>query len=283
MTFTQILLSLSAQLDSLLIGKFAGATQLGLYRQADTLMKAPIDRLNAPIASVSQSALSILQLEPARYSRYYQRILSAVSLVTVPLGVFTALFAEEIVLVALGEKWAGTTIYLRIFALLACIRPALSTFAIVMVTCGRSARFFMVSVVHSALLIGLMVAGIRFGAVGVATAHLLTAILLTPWLLRYALEQTPVSASLFWRSIAKPAIASVAMAAVASAVHELRPADAPVVALAVGCATAVPSYFVALCALPGGRKELKTFVSELTSALRTPTSTARTSKQEIQS
>jgi len=283
MTLTQMLLSVSAQLDSLLIGKFAGATELGLYRQADNLMKAPVDRLNAPIATVSQSGLSILQREPARYRRYYDRILSAVSLITVPLGIFTIIYAEEIVLVALGEKWSGTTIFLQIFALLASIRPALSTTAVVMITCGRSGRFFVISLAHSVVLIGLMIVGIGFGAVGVATAHLLTAVLLMPWLLYYAFDGTPVSTRLFWRSVAKPAVAACTMAVIVLTVRELVPVEKPALALALGCAIAIPAYFLALCLLPGGRKELENLIQELISAVRKPARSGPARKREVES
>jgi PST family polysaccharide transporter len=93
MTLTQLLLAVSAQLDSLLMGRYVGAVVLGFYRQAYNLMMGPIERLRSPIYTVSQPGLSVLQREPARYRRYYRRILFIASFVTIPLGVFAIVYS----------------------------------------------------------------------------------------------------------------------------------------------------------------------------------------------
>ena len=268
MTLTQLLLSVSAQLDSLLIGRFAGADVLGLYRQAANLMRAPIERLNAPIVTVSQPGLSILQFEPARYRRYYQRILFVVGLLTIPLGVFTAIYAREIVLVALGPKWLGATVFLRIFGLMASIRPAMATTGMVLVTCGKSGRFLMLSVVYSATSLILMFVGIRWGAVGIATAQVSTAVLLMPWLLHYSLAGSPVSVGAFWRSASRPLVASLTMAAALLLLQNFTHLESALLSLTAACGTAIAVYFLTLNFLPGGRDQLQSLVSELVEALR---------------
>jgi O-antigen/teichoic acid export membrane protein len=93
MTLTQLLVAVSNQLDSLLIGRFGGATALGLYRQAYNVVMQPVERLRVPIYNVSQPGLSILQGQPARYRRYYRRVVFAVSFATVPLGLFVVVYA----------------------------------------------------------------------------------------------------------------------------------------------------------------------------------------------
>jgi PST family polysaccharide transporter len=268
MTLTQILLSVSAQLDSLLVGKVAGASELGLYRQADNLMKAPVERFNAPIATVSQSGLSILQREPARYRRYYQRILLVVSLLTVPLGVFTAIYAHEIILIVLGQKWLGATVFLRIFALLASIRPAMATSAVVMITCGHAGRFLKVSLVYSAALVTLMLIGISWGSVGIASAHLATAVLVTPWLLSYSFAGSPVSIRAFGESVSRPAIASLTMGAALLLLQSFANLESALLSLALGAGTAITVYFLTLNLLPGGRDQLQSLAKELLGALR---------------
>jgi PST family polysaccharide transporter len=268
MTVTQLLLATSAQFDSLLIGKIAGAADLGLYRQAHNLMKAPIDRLNAPIFSVSQPGLSILQGEPGRYRRYYRRILLVVSMATVPLGVFTAIYAHEIVVVALGQKWVGAVVFLRIFGLAAAIQPALGTTGIVTITCGNSGRFFVVSLVYNATMVILMFTGIRWGAVGIATARVASLVLLMPWALYYGFAGTPVSVGDFFRSVSRPFIATVTMAAALLLLRYYADLESDLLSLAAGCGAAVPLYFLAFILLPGGRTQLQSLVNELLGALR---------------
>ena len=83
-----------AQLDRLLIGRFFGPGPLGLYRQAQQLLIAPIEQLQSPVNSVASPGLSMLQVDPDRYRRYFQRIALVISLPTMPLGVFVAVYAR---------------------------------------------------------------------------------------------------------------------------------------------------------------------------------------------
>lgn len=268
MTVTQLLLAVSAQLDSLLMGRFVGAVTLGLYRQAYNLMMAPIERLRAPIFSVSQPGLSILQREPARYRRYYQRILFVVSLATVPLGVFTVIYAHEIVLVALGENWLGAVVFLRIFGVIAAIQPALATTGTVMITCGKSGRFLVVALVNNALLVILMFIGIAWGAVGIAAARAATLLLVMPWALHYSFAGTPVSVGDFLRSVSKPSIASLTMGAALLLLQQYAHLESGLSSLLAGAGTALIVYFLAFNLLPGGKAQLQSLVSELLAALR---------------
>jgi PST family polysaccharide transporter len=268
MTLTQLLLAVSAQLDSVLIGRFAGAVELGLYRQAANLMKQPIEKLRGPIFSVSQPGLSILQREPARYRRYYRRILFVVSLATVPLGVFAAIYAHEIVLVALGQKWLGAVVFLRIFGVAAAIQPALGTTGTVMVTCGKSGRFLLVALVSNALLLILMFVGIKWGAVGIATARVASLVLLMPWALYYSFAGTPVSVGDFLRSVSAPFLASLTMGAALLLLQYFADLESGLLSLAAGCGTAITVYFLAFNLLPGGRGQLRSLAKELLAALR---------------
>jgi O-antigen/teichoic acid export membrane protein len=273
MTLTQLMLAVSAQLDSVLIGRFSGASELGLYRQASNLMKQPIERLRAPIFSVSQPGLSILQNQPARYRRYYARILFIVSLATVPLGAFAVVCADEIVLVALGQKWLGAVVFLRIFGVAAMIQPALGTAGTVMVTCGKSRRFLVVSFVSNTLVMILMFVGVAWGAVGIAAARVATSILLLPWALYYSFAGTPVSVSTFVRGVSLPLFASLTMAAALFAFLRYAAPDSAALSLAATCAIAPIVYFLTLLMLPGGASKLRDLVKELHAALKSRAST----------
>jgi hypothetical protein len=94
-----------------------------------------------------------------------------VSFITVPLGVFTMIYAHEIVVAALGEKWLGAIVFLRIFGVAAAVLPALGTTGTILVSCGHSGRFFWVSLVNNALVVILMAIDVSGGAVGVAIAR----------------------------------------------------------------------------------------------------------------
>ena len=268
LTVTQFLFAATSQLDNVLIGKISGAIPLGWYRQAYNLMMTPIESLNAPISSVSQPSLSILQFEPARYRRYYRRVLVVVSLITFPVGLFTVIYAHEIVLVALGEPWLGSVVFLRLFGVVAMIQPSTGTTGMILVTRGRTGRYLRLHLVYNITLIGLMFLGTIWGAVGVATARVTALLLVSPWALYYALHDSPVSTRDFLGAVSKPLMASFAMGATALLSRNFLQIDNRIASLAVGFAVAAGTYVVSLALLPGGRKELGGLAAELLTALR---------------
>jgi PST family polysaccharide transporter len=266
MTATQFLVGVISRVDGLLVGKFAGPVELGLYRQAHNLMMAPIEQLNGPIFSVAQPGLSMLQSSPERYRRYYERIVFVVSLTTVPLGVFTALYAAEIIRLVLGEKWLDATVFLQIFGIAAALRPTIGTSALVLITCGYSGRMVIASVVHSLALVVCMSLGVGWGAIGIAVAQVLATLLLAPWKLAYSFSRTPVTVRLFLAAVARPLVASAVMAGCLYALRVAAPVQGTFAALALGFAVAVVVYLAAVALIPGGWTQLRSLCQDVSRA-----------------
>ena len=208
---THLLVGIISRVDGLIVGKYFGANQLGLYRQAFNLMMVPIDQLNVPILNVAQPGLSRLQSEPERYRRYYQKILFVITAATIPIGIITAIFSKEIIQMLLGDQWIDASILLRIFAIGATIRPAIGTSAIVLITCGKSTRYLILAAVHCLALLILMFVGVKWGTVGVACAHVVTTVVLMIPKLFYSFLGTPISFKFFFQTIRSPVIAGICL------------------------------------------------------------------------
>jgi PST family polysaccharide transporter len=274
LTLTQFVIASVSSLDRLLIGRFFGAGLVGMYRQAQQLIMAPIEQLNAPIYSVSQPGLSMLHADPCRYRRYYQRILLVFSLATMPLGLFSAIYAHEITFVVLGSKWAGAAIFLRIFGLATFLRPTLETSSLVLVTCALSQRLLLIALIENAVLAILMLTGIRLGALGVASAYLSTMIVLLFPKLYYSFLGTPVSLGVFFKAISAPLIASGAMAGVLLVFRGFGAGQGYTISLIWGCGVAATVYAIILLMLPRGRNELTALYSDVLSSLQRGRSTS---------
>src|SRR6185436_19537976 len=102
----------SRNLDSLLLGKVWGATQLGLYNRAYQLMMLPIEQVNEPITSVAIPALSRIKDDDQRYRQAYLRMLEKIAMFTMPGIAFMMATSDWIVRVVLGPQWSATS---RIF------------------------------------------------------------------------------------------------------------------------------------------------------------------------
>jgi PST family polysaccharide transporter len=255
-TLSQLAIASLSQLDRFVIGRFFGASPLGLYRQAQQLIMAPIDHLNAPVYSVSSPSLSILQPDPERYRRYYQRLALVIALATMPLGLFIAIFAQEITHVLLGPKWIDATIFLQIFGLVAFLKPSLDTSAVVMLTYGLSRRLFMLSVIYGFLSAAFILAGFCWGAVGVALSNVVAIGVLMLPRLYFSFRRTPVTVSAFFSAISTPAIASAVMAGALLVFRDFISHYGMSVALFSGLGFGAAIYTAVVLLLPRGRREV---------------------------
>jgi O-antigen/teichoic acid export membrane protein len=268
MTLTQILAALSLHLDGLLLGKFAGAYALGLYRQAYSLIMIPIEQLEMPIWSISQSGLSRLQTDPGRYWRYYQQILFVVSLATMPLGAFVAVYANEIVWVVLGQKWMEAAIFLQILGVAAAIQPAAGTTSLVLVTCGKTQRNFWLILASSMVNVILMLVAIPWGALGICLARVIAVVFLLFPRIYFSFANTPVSWGIFFRVVWRPFIASLLMAIALWMVRSTTSIGDDLVSLLIGCGIGGTIYLTVIALLPDGWSQLKALVYNLLSVLR---------------
>jgi len=256
---------MTASIDQLLIGKMFGPTELGMYRQAWQLIFWPIMQLTVPLGRVAESTLSYLQDSPARYREAYQKLLTIINLVMMPMTVFAAIYAHEIVLVVLGEKWSEAAPIFRILALAMFLRPASDATGLVLVTCGKTKRYLNLGLVTGVILTVAFSVGVVWGAVGVAYGGLAATFALLALRLYYTFEGTPVTVSTFVRGSATPMLASAAMAAVMLVLGPL--AGSPLGILAVATPVATGVYLLACIVIPGGRGELGSIVSDLTGSL----------------
>lgn len=245
-------------LDNLLIGRFWGGFQLGLYAKAYQLLLLPLDQISYPLMNVAVPALSRLNDEPERYRRAYLRILEKVALVTMPGIALLIATADLVVLVVLGPRWVEAG---RIFALLgtaALIQPVTNTTGWLFITQGRTRDMFRWAPIGAVIVAAAFVAGLPWGAAGVATAYSAAWVLVvTPLLFYWVGRAGPVRARDIYVTIAPSVVASLAVVGAAFAARRLVPTESTLAGLCVASAAALPAAFLVLYALPSGRRALR--------------------------
>jgi O-antigen/teichoic acid export membrane protein len=257
-------------LDQMLLGKFVGAHALGLYRQAFQLMASPMNQLAYPVESVALPSLSALQDQPLRYQRYYKKVLSLLSFVTIPLITYMAIFSEDIIKLALGEKWLEAAWIFRILAIGALIEPLFNTCGMVMITQRKTKRFFWWAVMYGASLILAFVIGIHWGAIGVAVGYTAAHYALMIPSLWIGFRDTPLSIKLFFQTVSMPAAFSLIMAGVLMLLaHSTTSLDSGS-RIGLSLLTAVCSYLGLWMIYPRGREHLVDDVSSVLSAFFKP-------------
>src|SRR5678816_2257889 len=116
MTLNGVIVYVAYNADKVLLGRIWGAETLGLYGRAYQLINIPTDNLNSAVGSVAVSALSRLQDAPERFRSYFLKGYSLLVALTIPITMACALFASDIVVVLLGQKWLGVAPIFRLLA-----------------------------------------------------------------------------------------------------------------------------------------------------------------------
>lgn len=261
----------SRNLDNMLIGRFWGAEQLGLYARAYQLLLLPIDQINTPITSVAMPALSRLKDEPERYRSAYLRLLEKVALLTMPTMAFMIASSEQLIHIMLGDKWLGVS---KIFALLGIaglVQPIANTTGWLFITQGRTADMFKWGMIGSTIIIVAIVGGLSWGAVGVATSYSLTiTIVVVPLLLWYVTRTGPVRMMDFYTTLAPIAIASVGSLAIVLVIKRSLSIQNSVAALAVNLAITIGTTLGIMVLLPRGRRALYDLKESMMVVFRKP-------------
>lgn len=247
---SQLLGSLGRNVDSILIGRFVGLAPLGAYDRAFQLMLLPATQFNMPFTAAAVPVLSRLQHEPEAFRRLYLRMCGVVAATAFPIAVFTAAAAPAIVTTLLGPGWETTATLLRLLAPSGLVLALNPTIGWVYLPLGRAGRLFRWVALSTAVLIAAMVAGLPWGAAGVAIALSATHVALRIPSLIYAYSGTFLRLGDLGRVMWPPSLAAAAAGAVAFAIDPVEHA-APLRLLVQGGGF-VATYAVLFRALPGG-------------------------------
>jgi PST family polysaccharide transporter len=245
-------------LDNMLIGKFWGSGQLGLYAKAYQLLLLPIDQINSPIAAVAVPTLSRLTDSPERYRKAYLRILEKIAMVTMPGMAFMIACSDWIVRLVLGPQWIEAG---RIFALLGIVglvQPIANTTGWLFITQGRTRDMFRWGLMGASIIIAGIIIGLPWGAVGVAATYSSSFLfVVTPLLFWFVGRRGPVRTIDFYRTVAPVACAALCVLAMLLTFRRWMPAISPLRGLLIAFFATIIATALILFILPEGRSALR--------------------------
>ncbi|MEX0801341.1 MAG: MOP flippase family protein [Dehalococcoidia bacterium] len=171
----------SRNADNFLIGKFVGASGLGIYSRAYSLMLMPLEQISAVTARVMFPALSRIQEDRPRVKRAYLRAVGIIGLLSFPVTAGLLVVAEPFVLTLYGAKWREVVPVLQILCIAGLIQPVSATVGWIYTSQGRTDWLFRWGLVSSGTTLLAFGIGIMWGVHGVAVAYAIrTYVLLYP-------------------------------------------------------------------------------------------------------
>jgi len=198
--------------DSLLIGRFVGATALGIYGMAYRIMLLPMRRVTWSLSQIAFPIFSVVQDDKDRVARGYLQMAHIVALVTFPAMAGLVIVAPEAVRVVLGEKWMRAAFLIQVLALIGALQAVSAPVSNVLRSQGRPDLQFGYEAFAAVVAVVGFLVGLRWDVEGIAVSYSVTQVLVTPILLHLGFRLVGLSFRAFFAALRGPAFATLAMA-----------------------------------------------------------------------
>jgi PST family polysaccharide transporter len=240
--------------DSLLIGRFTGAQELGFYTKSSQILALPTDQINEPVNAVAIPALSRLAQQPERYREAYRRMVEKVLMFTMPGVALMIATSDWLVRIMLGPQWGGTSKIVVVMGFAFLFQPLTNTGGWLLVSQGRAKEMLTWSLISAPFSILAIVIGLRWGALGVAASYSVARLLIiNPLMFWFIGRSGPIRTSDFWRILTPFTLAAVAVIAGCEAFRHFVQISNPLIGLIACSVVGGLSALLMLIAIPGGR------------------------------
>lgn len=157
--------------DNFIIGAFLGAGPLGFYSLAYSILLKPRDAVTNVLMRVLFPAFSRMQDDDARLKAAYLRACGAIAFITFPMMLGLMVVAHPFVQVVLGEKWLPAVPLIIILAPIGALQSVWVPVGPIFLVKNRTDWYFRMGVAQGCIMVIAFLAGIPWGATGVAFAY----------------------------------------------------------------------------------------------------------------
>jgi PST family polysaccharide transporter len=168
LTLNNLVAYTAYNLDKVLIGRFLGAEIAGIYGRAYQLVTLPMDVLNGAAGSVVFPVLARVRDDASRLRNYFLKAYSLVLAFNVPVTLFAAIFANDVILVLLGPQWTDAVPVFRLLAPTILILALINPTGWLLVSLGMVGRSLRLALVIAPLALTGCWLGLPYGPKGVA-------------------------------------------------------------------------------------------------------------------
>lgn len=253
----QVVNYLSSNVDSVVLGRVAGAQTLGFYDRAYQLFRLPVLQIASPMSRVAIPLLSRIQDDLPRINRYLAGAQSLIVYIVGAIFFVAAALSEPLIALVLGPGWSQSALFFSILAVGGLFQTVGYVYYWAFVSLGLTGLQLRYSLITRALMIGLIIACSAFGAVGVAVA--VSGGLILNWvvLTLFPMRKTGLDVGLLVRSALVPlAVNLVVFVAVAGTRLLWTENLLDIVQLLIGGGVTLVIYAAAYFAIPAVRRGL---------------------------
>ena len=103
------------------IGNRMDSKSVGYYKTSTTISQGIVGAITGALMPVAFSALSAVQDDDRRFERIFMKMQGYLALCVVPIGMGCFVYRRSLTLLALGEQWLETSMFLGLWMLAGCI------------------------------------------------------------------------------------------------------------------------------------------------------------------
>jgi O-antigen/teichoic acid export membrane protein len=164
--------------DTILISRFLGPAELGLYGMGRRLVVFPVQTLSSILSGVLVPALSRVQDDEPRLQRDYLRAVAGLALVGFPIAIGIGITAQPLVGTLLGPGWAGAIPVVTILAPVVLLNSTTANIGAIYRAKGRTDLLLRWGLFSGAITLAGYLVGIPYGLAGVAAGYALATVVL---------------------------------------------------------------------------------------------------------
>ena len=135
---TYLFNNLNAHAFGVLLGKFYGDHQAGIYSNARKWDDMCINTINGMVTGVAQPVLTQVREDQERYRQVFRKMLRFVCFVSFPCMLGMGLIAKEFLLIVGGEKWIESATLLSLLSIYGAFFPITTLYSNLTISQGRS-------------------------------------------------------------------------------------------------------------------------------------------------
>jgi len=167
----QVLNYFARNADTILIGRFLGAADLGWYNMGYRIMLFPVNSLSGVVSRALFPVLSRRQSDNAAFAAIYLKTTSAIFVVTAPLMAGLWVLREPFVEVVLGKRWLPVAEILAWLAPVGMTQSLLTTVGLIYMATGSTRSMMRWGAFASTAVVAAMIVGLHWGYLGVVRCY----------------------------------------------------------------------------------------------------------------
>ncbi|NHA04790.1 oligosaccharide flippase family protein [Mucilaginibacter sp. HC2] len=164
--------------DNMIVGKWYGVNDLGIYNRAYMLLTLPLNLITGLFSNILFPSLKVLKTQGGSVETEYYFVLRIITFLSFPLTVLFIIFPKQLIMLLWGKSWILVADLLPYFGLLIFTQTLLSTVGQLLVVEGKEREFMISGWIGGIILVVAIFAGASVSLVGVAQYYSLAFIVL---------------------------------------------------------------------------------------------------------